>query len=360
MLFDLPDHDTLYEALLRRDAGWDGRAFVGVTSTGVFCRLTCPARKPNSQNCRFFDNVAACMDAGFRACKRCHPMTPQAQADPCVQTLLDLLETHPNRRWCEVDITAMGFDASTVRRAFKRHFGCTFLDLARRVRLRAGLETLSDGGRVIDAQIDAGFSSASAFREAFARLLGLPPGAFRSGARMQADWIETPLGPMIAISDATHLHLLEFVERKALRTELKNLHKMVRGDIGFGRPPPTQLAARELDAFFAGHNATFTVPLAFHGQPFTRTVWRALQDIPAGETRSYSQIARSVNRPDAVRAVAQANGANQIAVLIPCHRVIGADGALTGYGGGLWRKQKLIALETQYAQTTRRTSYDPD
>lgn len=353
MLFALPDHDTLYDALLRRDASWDGRAYVGVTSTGVFCRLTCPARKPKSENCRFYDSVAGCLDAGFRACKRCHPMTPQAEADPAIQTLLTALNADPMRRWREDDVVAMGFDPSTIRRAFKRQFGCTFLDMARRLRLRAGLETLSDGGRVIEAQVDAGFDSPSAFRAGFAKLLGLPPSAFSTKGQLQADWIDTPLGAMIAVSDTRHLHLLEFFDRKKLPTELRKLHKMVRGDIGLGRPAPTQHVADELTAYFNGTCPDFTVPLAMHGTPFMRLVWDALQTIPAGDIRSYSQIAASIGRPDAVRAVARANGANQIAVLIPCHRVIGADGALTGYGGGLWRKQKLIELESHYAAQRR-------
>lgn len=353
MFFALPDHDTLYDALLRRDPTWDGRAFVGVTSTGVFCRLTCPARKPKTENCRFHPSVAACLDAGFRPCKRCHPMAPQADSDPAIQTLLNALHSDPGRRWRETDVAHMGFDPSTIRRAFKRQFGCTFLDMARRMRVRAGLETLSEGGRVIDAQIDAGFEAPSAFRDAFARHLGLPPTAFTNKGQLQADWIDTPLGAMIAVSDARHLHLLEFFDRRALPAELRKLHQMVRGDIGFGRPAPTQQVADELTAYFAGTCADFSVPLALHGTAFTRQVWQELQTIPAGDIRSYSQIANSINRPDAVRAVARANGANQIAVLIPCHRVIGADGTLTGYGGGLWRKQKLIDLETHYATQKR-------
>lgn len=355
MLFDLPDTDTLYAALLRRDPAWEGRAFVGVTSTGVFCRLTCPARKPNRENCRFFPSVAACLDAGFRPCKRCHPVTPEAEGDPAVSALSTALAAEPLRRWCESDIAAMGYDPSTVRRAFKRQFGCTFLDLARRLRMRAGLETLAKGLPVIEAQLDAGFESPSAFRAAFTRLLGLTPRDFSRPALLQADWIDTPLGPMIAVSSARHLHLLEFLERKALPAELKKLHRDSHGQIGFGRPAPTEQAAEELAEFFAGRLPRFDIPLAPEGSDFARAVWDELQRIPAGETRSYSEIASAMGRPDAVRAVARANGANPIAIVIPCHRVIGADGSLTGYGGGLWRKQKLIALETQYGRAALKT-----
>ena len=349
MLFQLPDRDTLYGALLARDPAYEGRAYVGVSSTGVFCRLTCTARNPKPENCRFFGSVAECLEAGFRPCKRCHPLGPAAEADPAVQTLLKALENQPARRWSEDDVVRLGFDPSSVRRSFKRHFGTTFLEMARRARLRDGVETLSGGGRVIDAQLNAGFSSPSAFRSAFAKLLGTAPGNFARDALLKADWIDTPLGAMIAICDKSALHLLEFADRKALPNELKKLRKQARGDLGLGRTAPMEQIEAELTSFFDGKGEDFTVPLALHGTAFTRDVWRALRNIPAGETRSYSDIARRIGRPTATRAVARANGANQIAIVIPCHRVIGADGSLTGYGGGLWRKQKLIELEGRVA-----------
>ncbi|MBD3662509.1 bifunctional transcriptional activator/DNA repair enzyme AdaA [Sulfitobacter aestuariivivens] len=349
MLLDLPDEDSLYAALLARDASFDGRAFVGVTSTGVFCRLTCPARKPKRENCVFFDRIGACIDAGYRPCKRCHPMAPAAQADPVIMHLLKALEADPVRVWHERDIIALGLDASTVRRAFKRHFGTTFLDMARQMRLRTAAAELPQGAKVIDAQMVAGYDSPSAFRAAFGRIMGLAPGAFVKDALLRADWIETRLGAMIAVSSASHLHLLEFVERKALPAELRRLHTAAKGSLGFGRFDPTDQIEAEMTAFLRLEQDHFATPIAPHGTPFSQSVWRALRDIPAGETRSYSDLARSMGRPDATRAVARANGANPIAIVVPCHRVLAADGALTGYGGGLWRKQALIELEQGFA-----------
>ncbi|MFQ0812726.1 6-O-methylguanine DNA methyltransferase [Brucella anthropi] len=348
MLFTLPNQDKLYDALVARDAAYEGRAYVGVISTGIFCRLTCPARKPKQENCRFFASVAECMAEGFRPCKRCHPLQPAAEAEPSVKMLLDALEADPERRWSEDDIARMGLDLSTVRRSFRRHFGMTFLEMARQERLRHGFQTLADGGRVIDAQIDAGFDSPEAFRSAFARILGLPPGKLRGDGLLRAAWIKSPLGTMIAICDTRSLHLLEFIDRKALPAELKKLYATGRGDLGIGRFETHDLVERQLNAFFTGNSPTFDVPLVLHGSTFTQDVWRELRNIRAGETRSYGELARALERPLAVRAVARANGANQIAIIIPCHRVIGADGSLTGYGGGLWRKQKLIEIEAQY------------
>ncbi|SEW14133.1 AraC family transcriptional regulator, regulatory protein of adaptative response / methylated-DNA-[protein]-cysteine methyltransferase [Cognatiyoonia koreensis] len=341
MLFELPPDQTLYDALLSRDHHYDGRAFVGVSTTGVFCRLTCPARKPKRENCTFFDSQAAALDAGFRPCKRCHPLS---STDPTVQKLLDALNARPAHRWTEADIAALDVDPSTARKGFKRAFGMTFLEMARQQRLALGFNALADNGSVIDAQLLAGFESGSAFRASFAKRFGMAPATFRKDALLQADFINTPIGAMIAVSDRTHLHLLEFFDRKALPTEMKRLLSMTKGTIGFGSPGPTEATKAALSDYFAG-KALPTIPLALHGSAFTKSVWRALINIPAGETRSYSQLAHDIGQPNATRAVARANGANQIAILIPCHRVICADGSLTGYGGGLWRKQKLLETE---------------
>lgn len=352
MMFDLPDSKTLYDALVARDASYDGRAYVGVSSTGIFCRLTCPARKPKYENCQFFATPGACIEAGFRACKRCHPLNAAAGNDPLVRRLLEALEARPSYRWSEEDLVAMGADPSTIRRAFKRQFGMTFLEMARQRRLREGFTTLSAGQPVISAQLEAGFESPSAFRAAFARLVGIAPGQFRKDAQLLADWIETPLGAMVAVACQHKLHLLEFADRKALPREVAKLQKRQPGGIGFGRPEVVDQAAEELGAYFTGRAARFDTPLAYHGTAFEADVWRALREIPVGQTRSYGALAQSLGRPGSSRAVARANGANQIAVMIPCHRVLGADGALTGYGGGLWRKQRLIEIERDLSAAT--------
>lgn len=351
MLFHLPKDDDLYAALLARDPAYDGFAYVGVKSTGIFCRLTCPARKPKRENTIFFGTVAECMEAGFRPCRRCRPLAVAGEVDPMVKTLIEALDRQPDRRWSEADVTAMGYDPSTVRRAFKRQFGITFLDMARLRRVGRAVDQLAAGGSVINAQLDAGFDSASGFRAAMTRLLGHAPADLRDKTFLKADWIATPIGAMIAVADAHALHLLEFHDRKALPTELKRLQAATKSSIGIGRHSPIERIEGELKEYFSGKSANFETPLAQHGSSFTRDVWRSLQHIPAGKTRSYSQLAQELERPRAVRAVARANGANQIAIVIPCHRVLGADGSLTGYGGGLWRKRWLIEHERRMAST---------
>ncbi|MFK7829574.1 MAG: bifunctional transcriptional activator/DNA repair enzyme AdaA [Congregibacter sp.] len=351
MLFDLPSHEKLYAALVARDARFDGQTYVGVATTGIFCRITCPARKPKIENCRFYATIKECIEAGFRPCKRCHPLRPAATADPSINTLLTALDADPQKRWSEKHLAELGYELSTLRRTFKRQFGMTFLEMARQRRLREGFERLSEGGAVIAAQHDASFSSASAFRRAFAKLLGCAPGVLHQHALLCADWIKTPLGDMIAVSSRQHLHLLEFVDRKALPVELRKLRKACNNNLGLGSFAPTEQIRAELAAFFAGRSAVFQTPLAMQGSAFTQSVWQELRKIPVGHTVSYSEIARRIKRPSATRAVARANGANQMALIIPCHRVVGADGSLTGYGGGLWRKQGLIEIEQQFLQS---------
>ncbi|WP_407495421.1 bifunctional transcriptional activator/DNA repair enzyme AdaA [Pseudooceanicola sp. MF1-13] len=354
MMFDLPDPDTCYTSFFAQSPGARGRIWVGVTSTGIFCRPGCPARQPKPENCRWFGSVHDCVDAGFRPCKRCRPLEPEG-ADPLVTRLTRALEENPARRWTEGDVIAMGLDPSTVRRAFRRALGMTFLDLARLRRMQAGMGELANGSRVIDAQLEAGFDSGSGFRQAMSRLLGMPPEAMAKAcdALLKIDWIATDLGPMIAVADDRSLHLLEFADRPALPRELARLRQFSKGRIGLGRPAPIDQAAEEMAQYLSGQLTRFETPLALHGTEFTKSVWDALRRIPSGETRSYSDIARQIGRPSATRAVARANGANQIAIMIPCHRVIGADGSLTGYGGGLWRKERLIALERQASVPSR-------
>lgn len=157
-----------------------------------------------------------------------------------------------------------------------------------------------------------------------------------------------PLGVMIAVADKNALHLLEYFDRKARPTELRSLQQDAKGVIGIGRLPPIERIETELGAYFKGETAQFETPLALKGSEFTRVVWDKLRRIPPGETRSYGAIAAAIGKPSAIRAVARANGANRIALAIPCHRVIGVDGSLTGYGGGIWRKRWLIDHEQKF------------
>lgn len=346
------DDATLYHALLQRDSAYDGFWFVGVRTTGIYCRLTCAARKPKRENVTFYPTAAAARDAGFRACRRCRPEDVSAAVSPQLSRLTSLLRADPSRRWSSADLRAAGVDPSTARRVFRRAYGTTFAQYARTLRLGAAVATLKEGGKVIDAQHDAGYASSSGFREAIAALVGHSPKAVPALDPLTAQWLETPIGPMLAIADRSGVHLLEFVERRALPTELARLQRR-HGPACFGTNPMLDLLAQELGEYFAGTRVRFGVPVVQHGAAFDARVWAALAAIPFGETRTYGELASALGRPSAPRAVGRANGANAVAIVVPCHRVLGADGAPTGYGGGIWRKQWLLEHEARVARGRR-------
>jgi AraC family transcriptional regulator of adaptative response/methylated-DNA-[protein]-cysteine methyltransferase len=249
-----------------------------------------------------------------------------------------------------------GLDPVQVRRTFKRGFGMTFQAYQRAIRLGTAMKALHEGTPTIDAGMEAGFESDSGFRDAFVRVFGETPGRARGTVLLTATWIETPLGPMLAIAGDAGLELLEFVDRRALETELRELRASTRfarsaqaAAIVPGDHPILKQTADQLREYFAGTRRDFDLPLNQRGSAFQLAAWQALREIPYGETRSYTDMARRVGSPGAVRAIGRVNGQNQIAIVVPCHRVIRADGSLCGYGGGRWRKQWLIDHEKAVA-----------
>ena len=342
------DDDTLYAALIARDPSYEGFAFVGVKTTGIFCRLTCPARKPKRGNVVFFGTCEDAQGAGFRPCLRCRPLDRQRPASSALEALRERLKAEPERRWSPADLKALGYDPSTVRRAFQRKYGVTFAQYARSQRLGLAVSRLQQGGSVMDAQLDSGYESGSGFREAITKLVGDAPVRATERPILTAQWLDTPIGAMLAIVDDAGVHLLEFADRTALPTEINRLRTRT-GPICFGAHPMLDALGRQVERYFSGQSSAFDVPVAQRGSAFEAAAWDALRQIPVGDTRSYGEIARLMGRPDAARAVARANGANQVAIIVPCHRVIGADGSLTGYGGKLWRKKWLLEHERRMA-----------
>lgn len=200
------------------------------------------------------------------------------------------------------------------------------------------------------AQLSAGYGSSSGFRDAFAKTLGAAP-AHRGKHRaiLLSSWIDTPLGPMLAIASEEALVLLEFVDRRGLEREIEHLRKRLKSAIVPGDNAHLEQINGDLQAYFEGSLKSFKTPIALYGSAFQKQAWAALQRIPYGQTRSYREQAEYLNKPTAFRAVARANGANQLALIIPCHRVINSNGELGGYGAGLHRKQWLLEHEQRKA-----------
>ena len=352
MLNALPDRETLYAALQRREAELDGVVYVCVKTTGIFCRPVCPARTPKLENINFVSSPEEALAAGYRPCKRCRPTDPPEAPSALVMRLLELVEADPSRRWSEDDLKTMGVEPATARRQFQRRFGMTFSQYVRARRLGQAFRTIREGEKVIEAQLDAGFESGSGFRDAFARTFGEAPNKSRAARTFVMDWIDTPLGPMLAVADESDLHMLEFIERKSLQQHVERYRKQFNAAVLPGDSPALSRIRQGLADYFSGKDLTFASTIAGAGTDFQNEVWTALRAIPPGETRSYAELAEAIGRPTAVRAVANANRLNRCAIILPCHRVIGSDGTLTGYAGGLWRKQWLLDHERRHTGRT--------
>ncbi len=338
-----------YQALIEKNRAYEGVFFVGVKTTGVFCRPSCPARKPKIDNCEFFETAQEALLASYRPCKRCKPLSHPQFASQLVQKLVEEVEKNPEKKWKESDFRNLSVDASTARRQFKKRFGMTFVAYARARRLGLAMKQIREGESVIDAQLASGYESGSGFRDAFSRIMGSAPS--RSGTQkvLKASWSDTPLGPMLIVGDEEGVYLLEFVDRRGLETEIESLRKKAKLPIVPGRTQPIQQIESELAEYFSGKRKIFSTRLLPIGTPFQKKVWEELKKIPYGETRSYAQIATAIGHPTSFRAVAQANGANPIAIVVPCHRVINTGGALGGYGGGIARKEWLLKHEKNHA-----------
>jgi AraC family transcriptional regulator of adaptative response/methylated-DNA-[protein]-cysteine methyltransferase len=268
----------------------------------------------------FFPAARDALMAGYRPCLRCRPLEPAGTAPPWVADLLADIENDPGQRWTAEELRRRGLHPDRVRRWFQQHHGMTFHAYNRARRLGLALGRIRHGSDVTTSAFDHGFESLSGFNDAFRRLFGTSPGRAGSTSVVTMTRYLSPLGPMLVGATDEAVCLLEFVDRRMLQVD-------------------------ELEAYFAGDVRRFTMPVSKPGTDFQAAVWDRLLEIPYGATVSYGDVARDLGRASAVRAVARAVGDNRIAIVIPCHRVVGADGRLTGYGGGLWRKQKLLDHE---------------
>ncbi len=340
----LPDGETMYRALIERDPAFDGLFFTGVTTTGVFCRPTCTARKPRRENVIFFTTARDALLAGYRPCLLCKPVeTPAATPEP-VRRLLAEIQADPSLRMRDTELRARGIEPTALRRWFKKNHGMTFQAYARALRIGAAFGRIRHGETATATAFDHGWDSLSGFGEAFRKVVGSSP-TRAVGSPVTVTRIETPLGPMLAGATEGGVCLLEFLDRRMIETQIERLKRLFKAPLVPGASRHFEVLADELQRYFAGDLRRFSVPLDMRGTEFQRMVWAGLLEIPYGATRSYAEQARLLGTPEAIRAVARANGDNRVAIVIPCHRVVGADGSLTGYGGGLWRKRWLLDLE---------------
>ncbi|MEH6702200.1 bifunctional DNA-binding transcriptional regulator/O6-methylguanine-DNA methyltransferase Ada [Parasphingorhabdus sp.] len=328
-----------------RDRSFDGKFVTGVLSTGIYCRPSCAARHPKRENVRFFAKAEQAEAAGLRACLRCLP-NDVARDDAAVKAVIDAIrmaETAPTLS----ELGQMtGYSPTHLQRIFKRDTGLSPAAYARALRTERVKDALDSGASVTEAIYDAGYGSASRFYEeqAMNRNMGMKPSAWKNGgAGVTVYWarVETSLGNMMVAATDKGVCCLSFNEGE---DELRG--RFPKADLRAGDEAFAKLLAQviaQVETPGRPHN----IPLDVRGTVFQEAVWQELRKIPEGETRSYADIAAAIGKPKAVRAVGSANGANNVAVLIPCHRVVRSDGTMGGYAYGLEIKARLLEKEVK-------------
>ncbi|VWX54640.1 bifunctional DNA-binding transcriptional regulator/O6-methylguanine-DNA methyltransferase Ada [Novosphingobium sp. 9U] len=334
-----------WKAVLARDRTFDGRFVTGVHSTGIYCRPSCAARHPHRENVRFYATIAEAEASGLRPCKRCLP-GDIARDEAAVAQALALLRARADGGGDVVTLEqlaqATGYSTTHFQRVFKRAIGLSPAAYARALRLERAGEVLSEGASVTEAVYAAGYGAPSRFYEASEGKMGMAPSAWRNGgAGVTIRWavVPTTLGEMLVAATDKGVCRLSFAEGPEALAR-----RFPRAELVEGGPDFTALLA-EVIAAVEQPGQSRAIPLDVQGTAFQQAVWQELQRIPHGETRSYAQIAAAVGKPGAVRAAGSANGANNVAVLIPCHRVVRSDGTLGGYAYGLDIKRELLRRE---------------
>lgn len=341
----LPNREEMYQALVNKDRHYEGVFIAAITTTGIFCRSSCTAKKPKQENVEYYKNCTEALNFGFRPCKVCCPLLPLDATPKWIAELLGEISAKNYPRLKDQDLRDKGIEPAKLRRWFKKHHGMTFQGYLRSLRLGQAVGQITLQASVTKTAFDSGYDSLSGFSEAIRHLTGCSPKDSHKKTQVVIYRVLTPLGPMLAGMTATGLCLLEFTDRRMLETQLKRITQQLNAYFVPGQPSQFELLTRQLDEYFTGSRHEFTIPLDLAGTDFQQRVWQGLLTIPFGATRSYQQQAELIQNVKAVRAVAKANGDNRISIIVPCHRVIGKNGALTGYGGGLWRKKRLLELE---------------
>jgi AraC family transcriptional regulator of adaptative response/methylated-DNA-[protein]-cysteine methyltransferase len=335
------DPDTAWSAFERRDRRWDGRIVGAVKSTGIYCKPSCPARRPKRDNVEFFASPEEARGAGYRPCLRCKPDEVGRDREAVAKAARLIAQAEQAPSLGEL-AGAVGYAPHHFQRLFKRDLGVSPAEYAKALRAKRAEAALKGNGRVTDAIYEAGYAGPSGFYNDAKERLGMTPSAWRDGGRgatIRWTTFDSPLGQMLIAATARGICRLSFDDDESALRRLFPEAEIVRDESGLRALVEGALQAIERPL------AAPDLPIDVAGTAFQEAVWRELRKIPPGETRSYAQIAAAIGQPKAVRAVGSANGDNHVAVLIPCHRVIRSDGSLGGYAGGLERKRKLLEAE---------------
>jgi AraC family transcriptional regulator of adaptative response/methylated-DNA-[protein]-cysteine methyltransferase len=341
-------NDPRWARVLKRDRTADGLFWYSVATTGVYCRPSCPSRAANPINVQLHDTLADAKTTGFRPCKRCHPDGPSIDAEnvAIVARACRLIEESGGEDSLNALATAVGLSASYFHRKFKAVTGLTPKEYATAHRAGKIRDGLANGGSVTEAIYDAGFNSSSRFYEKSTNMLGMTPTQFKTGGANEEIRFalgETSLGAILVASSKKGVaSILLGDDPDALLRQLQD--RFPKASL-IGADREYEALVARVVGFVEAPQIGLDLPLDVRGTAFQRRVWQSLQEIPIGQTVSYAEVAQRIGSPRAVRAVARACAANDLAVVIPCHRVVRNDGALSGYAWGVERKKMLLDRE---------------
>ena len=310
----MPDRKTMYNALLNKDSSFEGIFFVGVKTTGVFCRPTCTARKPKEENVDFFSTAKEALQYGYRPCKVCNPMQFNGEMPDWLKDLMQEIEQNKIAKFKDADLRERNIDPARIRRWFKKHHGMTFQSYLRLLRVNKAFGQIKYGEKILESAFDTGYESLSGFTEAFKKTTGFSPSQSKDKRIVTVTRILTPLGPMFAGAVDEGICLLEFVDRRMLETQIKRLKRYLNAEFVPGQNKHFDELDKQLKEYFDGKRKDFDLPLVLDGTEFQQKVWKELQRISYGKTRSYQEQAIALGNPKAIRAVAKANGDNRIAI----------------------------------------------
>ena len=337
--------ELYYRALLERKESFVGIFFVGVKTTSVFCIATCRARKPKLENVEFYTSIKEALDNGYRPCKICKPTENANKAPDQVERAIALVQQNPKEKITDNQLRKLAISPDIIRRWFKKSYGMTFQSYQRMYRINNAFQELKKGKNATHTAFDMGYESLSGFGYTFKKMIGNSPKKSSDKKIILIDRLTTPLGPMFICATERGVCLLEFVDRQLLEKEFEDLQKRLNASILVGNNKHIKQAKREVAEYFDGKRQVFDVLLETPGTEFQNIVWGCIKEIKYGETITYQQQAERICKPKAIRAVASANGCNRISIIIPCHRVIGKNGNMTGYSGGIERKKWLLTHE---------------
>lgn len=331
------DINEKWAAITSSDPSCDGKFFYGVKSTGIYCRPSCKSKNPVRQNVLFFNSREEAELAGFRPCKRCRPDLPSY--DPAAETaesakiLID--RAFADRVTLQGELNSLGVSRRRLAGLFEKRYAMSPEQYLNQVRFSHAKGMLAEGKRITDVAFAVGLETPSAFAVFFKKQAGISPSEYmaRQAAEAPYCFCQTPIGTARISEDESGIAGIRFVDwEPSLETAPANGIYL-------------EDAAKQFQEYFAKKRRAFDVPLSLHGSEFQRTVWRQIQMIPYGETRSYQDIALCIGNPKAARAVGMANNRNPVLIMVPCHRVVGKGNRIVGYAGGIERKQFLLDLE---------------